>query len=238
MGARVEPCIAPLHDLHIELPPLQIGLVDGSDFQFAPGAGPDRLGNLDDLLVVEIQARHRIAALGLAGLFFDADRAALRIELHHSIALRVLDMVGEDRRPLRLGIGRAQEGDEVVTVEQVVAQHQGTGRAADEALTDQERLRQPVRAGLHGVLDLHAPLAAVTEQLLESRRVLGRADDEHITQARQHERAQRVVHHRLVVHRQQLLADGQRGRMQTGARTSGEHDAFARWFHARTQAGG
>ena len=38
---------------------------------------------------------------------------------------------------------------------------------------------------------------------------------------------QRVVHHRLVVHRQQLLAHGQRGRVQPRAGAAGEDDALA-----------
>jgi len=63
--------------------------------------------------------------------------------------------------------------------------------------------------------------------LLEARRVLRRADDEHLADTRDHQRAQWVIHHRLVVDRQQLLADGKGSRVQAGAGAAGENNAFA-----------
>ena len=56
------------------------------------------------------------------------------------------------------------------------------------------------------------------------------ADDKHVADAGQHQGAERVVNHGLVVHRQQLLADGQGGRVQPAAGAAGEDDAFA-WGH-------
>jgi len=50
-------------------------------------------------------------------------------------------------------------------------------------------------------------------------------DDEHLAQSGQHEQAERVVNHRLVISRQQLFADGQGKRVQSGARTAGEDEA-------------
>ena len=44
--------------------------------------------------------------------------------------------------------------------------------------------------------------------------------------AGQHQRRQRVVHHRLVVDRHELLADGARQRMQPRSRSAGENDAL------------
>ena len=48
---------------------------------------------------------------------------------------------------------------------------------------------------------------AVAEQTLELRRVLRGRDDEDFADTRKHERRQRVVDHRLVVDRHELLAD-------------------------------
>jgi hypothetical protein len=105
---------------------------------------------------------------------------------------------------------------QVVAVENVVAQHQRTGAVANELLANDEGLRQAIGAGLHGVAEVHAPLAAVAQQLLKAWRVLRGADDEHVAYTRQHEGAERVVNHGLVIHRQQLLADGQCGGVQAG----------------------
>jgi len=112
-------------------------------------------------------------------------------------------------------------------VKDVIAQHQSAGGGADELFSNQESLGQAVRAGLNGVVQIYAPLAAVAQQLLKARRVLRRADDQHVADARQHQSAQRVVNHRLVINGQQLLADRQRGRVQPGAGAARQDDAFA-----------
>ena len=69
--------------------------------------------------------------------------------------------------------------------------------------------------------------AAVAEQLLEARGVLRGGDDQDVADAGQHQRGQRVIDHRLVVDRQQLLGDRQGGGVQPGAGAAGEDDAFA-----------
>jgi hypothetical protein len=97
---------------------------------------------------------------------------------------------------------------QVVAVEDVVAQHQRARGAAYEAPAQDEGLRQAVGSGLHAVAQVQAPLRAVAQQGLEARRVLGRADDQDVADAGQHQRRQGVVDHRLVVDRQQLFADG------------------------------
>jgi len=58
---------------------------------------------------------------------------------------------------------------------------------------------------LHRVLDRHAPTAAIAEQALERGLIHRRGDDQHLTDPGQHQGAERVIDHRLVVHRQQLL---------------------------------
>ena len=118
-----------------------------------------------------------------------------------------------------------------MAVEEVVAEHQGARAPADEVPPEDEGLRQAVGAGLHAVLQVQAPARAVAQQGLEARRVLRRADDEHVADAGQHQRAERVVDHRLVVDGQQLLAHRQRRRVQAGAGATGQDDAFA-CFHS------
>ena len=95
---------------------------------------------------------------------------------------------------------------------------------ADELAADQERLRQAPGVGLHGVADRDADLAAVAEHALEVADVLGRRDQEDLADAGEHQRRERVVDHRLVVDRQELLADGPRDRVEPRARAAGQDD--------------
>ena len=46
---------------------------------------------------------------------------------------------------------------------------------------------------------------AIAQQGLESRQILRGGNDQDVADARQHERGRRVVNHRLVINRQQLL---------------------------------
>src|SRR3546814_13541229 len=83
-------------------------------------------------------------------------------------------------------------------------------------------------ARLHRVLDPHAPLLSVAEQRLEHLLLVRRVDDQHLADACQHQHAERVIYHRFVVDRQQLLADRLGDRIQPRTRAAGENDAAAR----------
>ena len=137
-------------------------------------------------------------------------------------------MVAEDRGPAGLCVlhGASQVAGQAVAVEDVVAEHQGARLAVDELLADGERLRQAVRRGLLGVGQVHAVARAVPEQALEVGEVRRRGDDQDVPDARQHEGAERVVDHGLVVDRQQLFGGHERERVQARAGTAGEDDAF------------
>ena len=223
----VEPGVAPAHDFNVELVLLKIAFVDVGDFQLATVRRFDVGCNVADLLVVEIQTRDGVVAFGLGGLFFDAQGALVGVKVDHAIALGVVNVVGKHAGTAGALVGAGQQFDEVVAVENVVAQHQGARVVAHKLFANDEGLRQPVRAGLHRVLNVHAPLAAVTQQFGKAWGVLRGADEQHIANARQHQRGERVIHHGLVVHRHELLAHGLGDGVQPGAGASGEDDAFA-----------
>src|SRR5687768_6994767 len=78
-------------------------------------------------------------------------------------------------------------------------------------------------------------MTAVTEQAAEALDVGWRRDEQDVPDARQHERRQRVIDHRLVVDREELLGDDERQRMQAGSGPAGEKYPFHRvrvylWF--------
>ncbi|OIQ75685.1 hypothetical protein GALL_426430 [mine drainage metagenome] len=227
MGAGIEPGVAASESLHLQAALLQIDAVDVGDLQFAARRGLEAGGDVEHLLVVEIQSGDGMAALRSGRFFFQAHGASLRIELDHAVALGVVHVIGEHGGAALPGVGLLHLMLEVVAPEQVVAQHQAARRVADEVAADDEGLGQPVGAGLHRVVQVESPLAAVTQQLGESRRVLRGGNDEDVAHAGKHQRRQRVVDHRLVVHRQQLLADRLRDRVEPRAGTAGEDEAFA-----------
>ena len=227
-GAGVQPRVATAEGDDGQRPLLQVHLVERGDLELAAGRRlhPMRLGG--HVARVEVQAGDRVGALGLGGLLLDGDGTALRIELHDAEALGVVHVVAEDRGAARLGVldGARQVARQAVAVEDVVAQHQGARLAGDELLADGEGLGQAVRARLLGVGEVHAVARAVPEQALEVGQVGRGGDDQDVPDARQHEGAERVVDHGLVVDRQQLLGGHERERVQARAGPAGEDDAF------------
>ena len=76
--------------------------------------------------------------------------------------------------------GAVQLFDQVVSIKNVVTQHECAGLSAHKVAPDDECLCKAVGAGLHSVLNIHAPLAAAAQQLGKARSVLWCADQQHI----------------------------------------------------------
>ena len=94
----------------------------------------------------------------------------------------------------------------------------------------------PSRLGLLAVIDRKPPGAAVAEQLAETGQILRRGDEAELPDAAFDQRRQRVIDHRFVIDRLELLArhQGQRKQPRTGA--TGQDYAFhqaGRISHAR-----
>ena len=98
---------------------------------------------LDHVLVVEVQAGHRVMRLRLRRLLLDGHGLPVLVELDHAIPFRIVDIIAEHARALA-GLGlrdrATQSRAQTVAVEDVVAQHQRARLARDELLTQQERL--------------------------------------------------------------------------------------------------
>lgn len=227
-GAGVQPRVAATEGDDGQRPLLQVHLVERGDLQLAARGRLHPMGLGGDVARVEVQAGDGVGALGLGGLLLDGDGPPLAVELHDAEALGVVHVIAEDRGAARLGVlhGARQVARQAVAVEDVVAQHQCARLAVNELLADGECLGQAVGARLLGVGQVHAVARAVTEQALEVGQVGRRGDDQNVPDARQHEGAERVVDHGLVVDRQQLLGGHERERVQARAGPAGEDDAF------------
>ena len=227
-GAGVQPRVPAAEGDDGQRPLLQVHLVERGDLQLTARGRLHLMRLGGDVARVEVQAGDGVGALGALGLLLDGDGPALPVELHDAEALGVVHVVAEDRGAARLGVldGARQVAGQAVAVEDVVAQHQGARLAGDELLADGEGLRQAVRRGLLGVGEVHAVARAVPEQALEVGQVGRGGDDQDVPDARQHEGAERIVDHGLVVDRQQLLGGHERERVQARAGPTGEDDAF------------
>ena len=117
-----------------------------------------------------------------------------------------------------------------MSVKNVVAEHKRATAGADKLLADQKCLGNAFGLRLRRVLEMDAVAGAIAEQVLESGQIVGRGDEQNVANAGQHQRGERVVHHRLVVHRQQALGGAVGDGIEARARSARENDAFViRW---------
>ena len=228
-GAGVQPRVAAAERHHGEQPVLQVHAVEVGDLELAAGGGDDPLGAPAHVAGVEVQAGDGVAGLRVLGLLLDGDGVEVGVELHHAEALGVVDVVAEHggQAALRGVLHRAaQVADQAVAVEDVVPEDERAGLAGGEPLADHERLGQAVRAGLHGVGQVHAVVRPVAQKALEVRQVGRGRDDQDVADAGHHKDGQRVVDHRLVVYRQQLLGCDGGERVEARSAAAREDDAL------------
>ena len=87
-GIKPSVTTSQLHD--VQLPLLQIGRIDVSDFEFSARGGPDPGGYIDDSIVIEIQSGDGVVGLGLGGLLRQRNRSPFSVKFDDAVSLRNL----------------------------------------------------------------------------------------------------------------------------------------------------
>src|SRR3546814_1261825 len=90
-------------------------------------------------------------------------------------------------------IGARQQFGHAVAVEDVIAKHERGWFAVHKVSADRIGLGKPARLRLNGVMQRHAPLAAVAKQALEAGLVLRGGDDQNLANPRQHQDGKRII---------------------------------------------
>ena len=228
MIAGIEPGKSPAQRLHEEIAPAEILVVDTGDLELAPRGRLHVSRDLHDVVVVEIKPRHRVVGLRALRLLLDGDRPPVLVEFNDAVLSRIFHVIAEDRRALLPLRRRPKHPGEALAVEDIVAQHQRDPVVSDEIGAENEGFRQSVGLRLDLVCEMHAELASISEEFLEGRKIPRRRDDQNIPDPRQHQRGQRIIDHRLVIDRHQLLADRFCQRVKTRTASSRQNDSLHR----------
>ena len=198
--------------------------VDVGDLVLAARRRLEVAGDLDHVVVVEVQPRHRVVDFGCAGFSSSESARPASSNSTTPYAAGVGHPVGEDRAAV-----------DVVEALQLAARGRGRRRCCRRAPARPARRRRtrrrsrtpgPARPGWaarRSVIEIPNCDPSPSSRS-NCGRVLRRGDHQHVADARQHQRRQRVVDHRLVVDRDQLLADAQRDRMQPRPGAAGQDD--------------
>jgi hypothetical protein len=133
-------------------------------------------------------------------------------------------VIAKDRAFLAGGGGDQRIG-QPVPIKDIVAEHKRGIMSFNEVRANRIGLRETFGTRLRRVRERYAPLRPRPQQAFKRWKILGRGDDQNLTRPRQHQRRERIIDHRLVVDRQQLLRCRQRHGMEPGAGTPGQNYA-------------
>ena len=136
----------------MQIASLQICTVYISYLKFAARGGFDRSRDVENVVVVEVEARDRPAGFRVERLFlYCFGLACCAVEADHSVALRIVYMVCEDRRTRPARNGFPTKLGEAGAVKDIVAQDEGRRTIANETSPDDESLGQTVGLRLLGI---------------------------------------------------------------------------------------
>ena len=206
---------------------VEVDLVEVRDLELATRGGLERLGVLDDLFVIDVQAGGHVVGTGLLGLLLDVgDLLGGGVEVDDGIGLGVLHLIAKHRGALLARDGLGEVLVKAGAVEDTVSEDERHAVAVDEVLANEKRLGDAIAALLGLVLDVHAKLGAIAKVSLVGAHILRVHDEQNVADIRLHERGERVVDERLVIDGKQVLGARERHGVQVRAETSGQNDAL------------
>ena len=176
----------------------------------------------------EVDADRDQVALRLVGLLLEADDPAVRVELGDAEALRVRDLVEQRARAVRPALELGGDVGQGRAAQDVVAEDAAERVVAHEVAGQADGVGDPERAGLVAVGQVDPERRPVRQQLDDVADALAADDDHDLADAHPGERLDRVVDHRPVVDRQQVLVGDDRQRVEPRGRAAGEDDALHR----------
>src|SRR5690606_16098683 len=91
----IEPCKAAPQFLHAEAALLEVKSIEIGNLELIALGRLQAPGKVNHIGIVEVESGHRPVGIGLLGLFLDAGRPVITVELDYSVALGVRDLVGE-----------------------------------------------------------------------------------------------------------------------------------------------
>lgn len=106
MGPGVQPGVTTAHQLNVQLAAAEVFLVDVGNFQFAPRGRLDVLGDVNHVVVVEVETGDRVVALRVGRLLLNRQGVHLVVKFDDPKALGIVDVVAAWRRLEPAVIGR------------------------------------------------------------------------------------------------------------------------------------
>ena len=155
-------------------------------------------------------------------LFFYGNYVTILVKFHNAKALRIFYIVTKNRRIAFLCCLHciSKIFTKVAAIEYIVAKYHRTGIISNKVLANEKSLRQAIRTRLYCIGQVNAKLRAIAKQFFKARCIIRRRNNQDILNACQHQCRQRIINHRFIINRQQLLACYLRQRIKSCARAA------------------
>ena len=176
----------------------------------------------------EVDADRDQVALRLVRLLLEADDPAVGVELGDAEPLRVRHPVEQRPGAVWTGLELGRDVGQRRAAQDVVAEHAAERVVADEVAGEADGVGDAERARLVAIGQVEPERGAVGEQLDDVADALAADDDHDLADAHPGQRLDRVVDHRPVVDRQQMLVGDDRQRVEPRRGPAGENDALHR----------
>ena len=227
---RDRPGVGPVTLVHgaVEALAGDVVVEDVGDLELAAAGRQEEVDDPEGIRPEEVHADRDEVALGVVRLLLEADHPAVGVELGHAEALRVRDLVEQRAGPERAALELGGDAVERLAAQDVVAEDAAERVVADEVAGQPDGVGDAQRARLVAVGQVDAEGRAVRQQLDDVAHALATDDDHDLADAHPGERLDRVVDHRPVVDRQQVLVGDDRERVEPGRGAAGEDDALHR----------
>ena len=222
--AGVQPRKATRQPLHAQFSPPQIRDIQIRDLQLAARRRLLRLGQRHHFVVKNVEAGDGVIALGQFGFLLNRNRLAVRVELHHPVALRVVDVITENGRPaIEL---RKRLAENIAAIKDIIAENQRHVVVTNKRFRNQKRLRDAGGFGLLAIINAQPKTTTIAEQLFKARQVMGCGNKTEFPDATFNQSRERIINHRLVINRLELFARDERQRIESRSRPTCQYDAF------------
>ncbi len=124
MRARFKPSKAASHQLDLELAFFEIQSIKIGDLELATSGWAEFTRESNRAAIVKIEARDRVAGLGVCRLLFDRFGTAVLIKRNNAVGRWIPNMIAKDGCAPGASAGARQQFGKTVAVEDVVAQYE------------------------------------------------------------------------------------------------------------------
>ena len=155
--------------------------------------------------VIEIQSGNGIIAFRNGRFLFQGNDFARLVKFHHTVSAGIFHVITEYASSFLHTGSTAEHGGKSLAVEHIIAQNQTSRFTVQEIGSQYESLCQTVGLLLHLIREGHSQFFTCSQQIAEHRQVTWSRDNQYFAYSRQHQCRQRIINHRLVVHRHDLF---------------------------------